>query len=224
MKFIPLEVFGGVSLILVIMIIAGRYFRRPGAPKGPMWQYIGVGFALFVTAGVLYTFPPHTIVAAALVMVLGTGFFTFGIAMLGGGYFGFFGAVASGMAAVPFLMTPTPVALTHVGHTITCHLRGHRGDDEVYGEFTADCPSGRSYNFNKHGSHTFPDGQVQVVVDPHGVLQAEFVGQENAKLDLVTGILGLLGAAGIVVAAAVNRRRRHGVVKHVVNPRYSSGP
>ena len=56
------------------------------------------------------------------------------------------------------------------------------------------------------------------------MLQSQFVGQENVTGDLVWGILGLLGAAGIVVAAAVNNRRHQGEVKHVVNPGFSSGP
>jgi hypothetical protein len=34
----------------------------------------------------------------------------------------------------------------------------------------------------------------------------------------------LRGAAGIVVAAVINNKRRHGLVDHVVNPGFSSGP
>ncbi|MEV5964694.1 hypothetical protein AB0L70_23175 [Kribbella sp. NPDC051952] len=221
MKYLPLEFFGGVSLIIVIMIVAGRAVRRPGSPKGPMWQYIAGGFSLFVLAGVLYTFPPHSVVLPGLIMVLGAGLFTLGIAILGGGYFSFFGAAASGMAAVPFLMTPTPLALVHVGKTITCHIRGYRGHE--VSEFTADCPDGHSYDFTKHGFHDFPGGEVPVIIDPHGVFKAEFVGEENVTVDTVGGVLGLIGAGGVIAAAVASRRRQHGQVKHVVKPPFSTG-
>lgn len=219
---IGIEFFGGVSLIIVIVITAGRHLRHPGSPKGPTWHHIVPGWVLLVLAGALYTFPPHDVVLAVLVMILGAGFLVMGIATLGGGNFGYFGALAGGLAAVPFLMTPTPVALSQVGTTINCHVRGWDGY-AVY-EFTADCPNGHSYNFTKHGAHDFPDGKVPVILDPHGVLQPEFVGEENVTADLVGGILCLLGAAGIIAAAAVHNRRLHGNVRHVVNPGFSSGP
>jgi hypothetical protein len=218
-----LEFFGGTALIIVIVIVAGRHLRHPGSPKGPTWGHIALAVALFVLAGALSFFPPHNVVLAALIMVLGAGFMTMGIATLGGGNFGYFGALAAGLAALPFLMTPTPLALSQVGTTITCHLRDYRGH-EVYGEFTADCPGGKTYDFNKHGSHDFPGGIVPVIVDPHGILQAEFVGEENVTADTVGGILCLIGAAGIIAAAFVHNRRLHGNVRHVVNPRFSSGP
>ncbi|MGW6279766.1 hypothetical protein [Kribbella sp. NPDC055071] len=216
------EFFGGTALIIVIVIIAGRHLRRPGSPKGPTWGHITLASALFVVAGAVYFFPPHNVVLAALIMVLGAGFLTMGVATLGGGNFGYFGALAGGLAALPFLMTPTPLALSIVGTTIDCHVRDYRGH-EVY-EFTADCPGGKSYDFTKHGAHNFPGGNVPVIVDRHGILQAEFVGEENVTADTVGGILCLIGAAGIVVAALVHNRRLHGNVRHVVKPGFSSGP
>jgi hypothetical protein len=219
---IGLEVFGGTAVIIVIAIVAGRHLRRPGSPKGPTWGYIAMGWVLLVGAGALYAFPPHNIVFSALVLILGAIFLVMGIATLGGGNFTYLGALAGGMAALPFVMTPTPVALKAVGTTITCHVRGYHGH-EVY-EFTADCPNGRSYDFTKKGAHDFPGGQVPVIVDPHGILQAEFVGEENVTGDLVAAILCLLGAGGIIIAAEINNRRHHGQVRHIVNPRFSSGP
>lgn len=217
-----IEFFGGMVAIIAIVIVAGRHLRRPGSPKGPTWHHIVLGWVLLVAAGALYTFPPHDIVLSVLVLVLGVGFLVMGIATLGGGNFGYFGALAGGLAAVPFVMTPAPVALSQVGTTITCHVRGYDGDP-VY-EFTADCPNGHSYDFTKHGSHDFPGGTVPVILDKHGVLQPEFVGEENVTADLVGGILCLLVAAGIIVAAAVHNRRLHGDVRHVVKPGLSSGP
>ncbi|MFF0338148.1 hypothetical protein [Kribbella sp. NPDC004875] len=222
MKYVPLEFFLGVAVILAIAIVAGKPLRRRGSPHGPMWRYIAFGTSLFVVAGLLATFPPHSTVFAVLVMVLGVAFFTFGIAILGGGYYGYLGALASGLAAVPFFMTPTPVGLAHVGQTLTCTVR----DYHSYGvsDFTVDCPNGRHYDFTTDHLHQFPGGRVQVIVDPHGILQAQFVGQAHEQVDLVVGILCLLGAAAIVVAAALHRRKLNGHVKQVVNPGFSSGP
>ncbi|WP_405064155.1 hypothetical protein OG474_21590 [Kribbella sp. NBC_01505] len=222
MRYLPLEFFLGVAAILVITIVAGKPLRRRGSPQGPMWRYVGLGAVLFVVAGLLFTLPPHAVLPAVLVMVLGTVFFTLGIAILGGGYFGLLGALASGLAAVPLFMTPTPVGLAAVGTTITCSVHDYRG--RHVSDFTADCPDGRSYDFTTEKLREFPGGKVQVIVDPHGVLKPQFVGQEHVTVDLVAGIACLLGAAGIVAAAAVQRRRRHGQVDHVVSPRYSSGP
>lgn len=221
MKYAPAEFFGGVSLIIVIAVLAGRHLRRPGSPKGPTWRNILLGLLLFVTAGVLDTLPPHNVVLAGLVMILGVVFFAIGIATLGGGNFSYYGAAAC-VAAVPFLMLPTPVGLHFVGHTINCRVRGYRGHSVT--NFTADCPDGRSYDFHKHGLHDFPGGNVQVTVDPHGLLQAQYVGQENLAEDLVGGTLCLLAGAGIVAAAAYNRKRLHGQVRHVVKPPFSTGP
>jgi hypothetical protein len=220
-KYVPLEFFAGVTAILVIAIIAGKPLRRHRTPRGPVWRYIGLGAALFVLAGVLSTFPPHSVLLAVLVMLTGVVFFSFGIAILGGGNFGYLGALASGLAAVPFLMTPTPVALAHFGTRVNCTVRDYHHFGVT--DFTADCPDGHSYDFKTSKRHEFPGGQVQVIVDPHGVLRAQFVGQEHVTRDLVAGIGGLVVASGIVVAAYLNRRRR-GQVRPVVSPRYTSGP
>ncbi|MEU4193506.1 hypothetical protein AB0E69_16525 [Kribbella sp. NPDC026611] len=217
-----LEFVGGVTLIIVVMIVAGRHLRRPGSPKGPTWRNLAIGLALFVVASALNTLPPHDIVLSVLVLVLGVGFFALGVATLGGGNFSYYGAAACGMAAVPFFMLPTPIGLHLVGHTIQCRVRDYRG--HAVTDFTADCPGRKSYDFHKHGLHTFPGGQVDVVVDPHGLLQAQYVGQEDLAKESVWGGLGLLGAAGVVAAAAYNRKRLHGEVKHVVKPPFSTGP
>lgn len=222
MKYLPLEFFGGVSLIIVVTIVAGRHLRRPGSPHGPTWRYILLGLTLFVTAGALNALPPHNVVLAALVMIMGVGFFAIGIATMGGGNFSFYGAAACGMAAVPFLMLPTPIGLHIVGKTINCRVRGWDGFSVT--DFTADCPDGRSYDFHKHGLHDFSGGDVAVVVDPHGVLQPQYVGEENLTEESIFGGLAIVGAAGIVTAAAYNRKRLHGQVKHVVKPGFSSGP
>ena len=222
MKYLPLEFFGGVSLIILVSVIAGRHLRRPGSPHGPTWRYILLGLMLFITAGALDALPPHNIVLAALVMIMGVAFFAIGIATLGGGNFSFYGAAACGMAAVPFLMLPTPIGLHIVGKTITCRVRGWNGFSVT--DFTADCPDGRSYDFHKHGLHYFAGGNVPVVVDPHGVLQPQYVGEENVTEEAIFGGLALLGAGGIIGAAAYNRKRLHGQVKHVVKPGFSSGP
>ncbi|TDO58118.1 hypothetical protein EV651_110152 [Kribbella sp. VKM Ac-2571] len=222
MKYAPLEFFLGVTVILVIAIIAGKPLRRRGSPQGPTRRYIALGAVLFVVAGLIYTFPPHNVVIAVLVLVLGTMFFTFGIAILGGGYFGYLGAAASAMAAVPFLMTPTPLGLAHVGKTLNCRVHNYR-NREVW-DFTADCPNGKSYDFRSDYGREFPGGGVQVRIDPHGMLQPRCVGQQHLTLDIVMSVLGLLGASGIVAAAAWNRRRLNGQVDHVVKPGFSSGP
>ncbi|MFK4084337.1 hypothetical protein ACI2LF_09535 [Kribbella sp. NPDC020789] len=222
MKYVPLEFFGGVAAILAIMIVAGKPLRHRGSPHGPAWRYVGLGGALFVVAALLNTFPPHSVVLAVLVMLLATGFFTLGIAILGGGYFGFLGAAASGLTATALFMAPTPVGLAHFGRTLSCRVR----DPHPYGvrTFTAECPDGRSYDFTSNSPRHFPGGRVNVLVDPHGLLQAQFVGQQHAGRDLVAAVLMLLTAAGVVVAAAVTNRRKHGQVDHVVNPRFTSGP
>lgn len=156
MKYLPLEFFAGVSLIIVVSVIAGRHLRRPGSPHGPTWRYILLGLMLFITAGTLNALPPHNVVLATLVMILGVAFFAIGIATLGGGNFSFYGAAACGMAAVPFLMLPTPIGLHIVGKTITCRVRGWDGFSVT--DFTADCPDGHSYDFHKHGLHDFRAG------------------------------------------------------------------
>jgi hypothetical protein len=70
----------------------------------------------------------------------------------------------------------------------------------------------------------FPDGQVQLIVDPHNVLPAEFAGPLHVPAKVVASILCLLGASSIVLAAAISNRRRRGEVAHVANPGFSSGP
>ncbi|GAA1570640.1 hypothetical protein GCM10009804_28840 [Kribbella hippodromi] len=217
MKYLLLELVGGVAVILAIVIVAGKPLRRRGSPQGPMWRYIALGAVLFLLGGVMYTFPPHSTLFACLVIVLGTGFFCIGIAILGGGYYTYLGAVASGLAAVPFVMTPTPVGLSRVGQTLTCTIRDYKS----YGvsEFTADCPNGHSYPFTVQGLREFPGGKLQVIVDPHGLLRAQFVGQAHVRIDLIAGILCLLGATAIVIAAALHRRKLGGQVKPAMNPR-----
>ncbi|HEY3561903.1 MAG TPA: hypothetical protein VGL05_30765 [Kribbella sp.] len=219
---VALEFYGGTALVLAIVIVLGRRLRRPGAPKGPAWRNIVLGAVLFVVAGALYTLPPHNIVLAVLAMLLGCGFFVIGIATLGGGYFGYFGAAAAGMAALPWMMTPTPLLLSHVGRPMTCHVRGYRGVGVK--SFTADCPDGRSHDLSSSDYRHFPNGQVQLIVDPHNVLPAEFAGPLHATTKVVASALCLLGASTIVVAAAVHRRKLHGQVEGVVNPGFSSGP
>lgn len=219
---IALEFYGGTALVIAIVIIAGRRLRRPGSPKGPTWRNIVLGAVLFVVAGALYTLPPHNIIFAVLAMLLGCGFFVIGIATLGGGNFGYFGAAAAGMAAIPWMMTPTPLLLSHVGRPMTCHVRDYRGIGVK--SFTADCPDGRSHDMSSGDYRHFPDGQVQLIVDPHNVLPAEFAGPLHVPAKVVASIFCLLGASSIVLAAAINNRRRRGEVAHVANPRFSSGP
>jgi hypothetical protein len=216
------EFFAGTALVLVIVVVAGRRLRRPGSPKGPYWRNIVLGAVLFVLAGGLYTLPPHNVIFAVLVLLLGCGLFVIGIATLGGGNFGYFGALAAGMAAVPWVMTPTPLLMSHVGRPMTCHVRDYQGVGVQ--SFTADCPDGHSHDLSSGDYKHFPNGQVQLIVDPNNVLQAQFAGPLHVTTKVVASILCLLGASGIVVAAALNRRRLNGQVKHVVNPGFSSGP
>lgn len=214
--------YGGTALVLVIVVIAGRRLRRPGSPKGPTWRNILLGAVLFVLAGGLYTLPPHNIVLAVLAMLLGCGLFVIGIATLGGGNFGYFGALAAGMAAVPWMMTPTPLLMSHLGRPMTCHVRDYHGVGVR--SFTADCPDGRSHDLSSGNYRHFPNGQVQLIVDPHNVLQAQFAGPLHVPIKVVASVLCLLGAAGIVLAAALHRRKLRGQVEHVANPGFSSGP
>jgi hypothetical protein len=216
------EFFGGTALVLLIVIVAGRRLRRPGSPKGPTWRNIIIGAVLFVLAGGLSALPPHNPIFAVLVMLLGCGFFVLGIATLGGGYYGYLGALAAGMAAVPFMMTPTPLLLSHIGRPMTCHVRDYHGLGVQ--SFTADCPDGHSHDMSSGDYKHFPNGQVQLIVDPHNVLPAQFAGPLHVTTKVVASILCLLGAAGIIVAAAIHNRRVRGNVPHVVNPRLSSGP
>ncbi|HZX02526.1 hypothetical protein [Kribbella sp.] len=216
------EFYGGTALVLLIVVVAGRRLRRPGSPKGPTWRNIAIGAVLFVVAGGLYTLPPHNVIFAVLAMLLGCGFFVIGIATLGGGYFGFLGAAAAGMAAVPWMMTPTPLLLSHVGRTVTCKVRNYDGTGVQ--SFTADCPDGHSHDMSSGDYKHFPNGQVQLIVDPNNVLPAEFAGPLHVTTKVVASILCLLGASGIVVAAAVNNRRLRGAVPHVAKPGFSSGP
>ncbi|HEY0475679.1 MAG TPA: hypothetical protein VGD34_28610 [Kribbella sp.] len=206
----------GVAGVLAIVITIGKPLRRGGSPQGNSTAMIAIGSALFVVAGAAQTFPPHSVLLAVLVLLVGIGLFTVGVAILGGGFFGFLGAAASGFIAPALMLAPTPIALDHVGTTVSCTVDRYRGH-AVY-DFTASCPNGESYAFTSKRSRDFPGGKVKVIVDPNNVLEAQFVGEHNPSADLVGGILSILVGAGIVAAAALNRRRHRGQVRPVVKP------
>jgi hypothetical protein len=211
-------VVAGVVVIIVIVVLVGAPLRRAGSPRGRSGAMIAVGSVLMVAAGVTFLLPPHPVVVASLVLILGVGLFTIGTAILGGGLFGFLGAAGAGLAGAALMMAPTPIALSHVGRPVACHVRGYDGDP-VYDDFTADCPGGRDYHFQTRDTWHFPGGRVTVLVDPNGILAPQFAGQHHPTEDLVVAILSLLAGAGVVTAAAVNHRRRRGQVSPVVRPR-----
>jgi hypothetical protein len=216
-RYLALAVVAGVFGIIAIVVVVGAPLRRGGSPRGRPGTMIFVGSVLMVLAGTAYLLPPHPVVVASLVLILGVGLFTIGTAILGGGLFGILGAVGGGLAGAALMMAPTPIALGHVGVPVSCRVRGYDGGT-VYGDFTADCPGGRSYPFTTRDRWDFPAGRVRVLVDPHGIVATEFAGQHHPGEDLLVGILSVLAAAGVVTAAGVNRRLRRGQVRPVVKP------
>lgn len=206
----------GVFGIIGIMVGIGAPLRRPGSPSGHHWRLIGFGVAAMVAAGVIVTLPPHSYVVGVLLLICGVGAWCVGVGMLGGGWFGIIGACASGLLASSLLMAPTPLALAKVGVPVQCHVAGSDGLDVR--DFTAVCPGGHRYAFNSESLHDFPGGRVTVLVDPNGVFEAEYAGEHDPPEDVAVAVLSILVAAGVVVAAAMNRSRRKGRVAHVVKP------
>lgn len=205
----------GVAGILAIVMVVGAPLRRRGSPQGRSGIMIGVGSGLLVLAGLTYTLPPHPLVVSCLVLMLGAVLFTIGVAILGGGMFGFVGAIAAGLAGAALLLEPTPILLSHVTTPVTCQLRGGDGDFTGGGDFSVDCPDGRRYSFTTKHDLLFPQRRVQVLADPNGILATQYVGQHQPNADLLGGTVSILIAAGVVAAAGLNRRRRHGRVRPV---------
>jgi hypothetical protein len=206
----------GVFGIIGISVAVGAPLRRAGSPKGPHWRLITYGVVAMIAASLIVTLPPHSYIAGALILVLGAGLFCIGTGMLGGGWYGIVGACGGGLLGAALMMAPTPLALAHVGVTVHCRIPDSDGID-VY-DFTAVCPGGHRYPFLSKYSHTFPHAAVDVLVDPNGVLEAEYVGEHDPAEDLPAAVGSILLAAGVVIAAAVNRSRRRGQVAHVVKP------
>lgn len=215
-RLVALSLVAGVFGIIGITVAIGAPLRRPGSPQGPYWRLIAYGVAGMVVGSLAVTLPPHSYLVGVLVMVLGVGCWCVGVGILGGGWFGIIGAGAAGLLVMGLAMAPTPVALSYVGVPVQCHVQGSDGRD-VY-DFTAVCPGGRTYAFNSEQSRDFPGGRVTVLVDPHGIISAEFVGEQSPDEDLPVAVGAVLVAAGVVVAAAYNRRRLRGRVAHVVQP------
>jgi hypothetical protein len=218
-KYYALALVIGVVGVIAIVSVVGAPLRRSGSPQGRTGLMIGTSALLAVAASLAMTLPPHSALIGTLLLIVSTGLFAIGVGILGGGMYGIIACVGAGLAGSALLLGPTPIALAHVGTTMTCQIRDYH--NRAVGDFTADCPDGHHYSFLTKDWREFPDGRVAVIVDRHGLLQAQFVGQHRPTLDLVVSILSLLIAAGIVVAAALNRRRLRGQVPRVVIPRRS---
>jgi hypothetical protein len=206
----------GVFGIIGISVVVGSPLRRAGSPHGPHWRLITYGVIAMAAASLIVTFPPHSYVAGSLFLVLGAGLFCIGTAILGGGWFGIIGACAGGLLASALVMAPTPLALARIGVPVQCVIPGSDGID-VY-DFTAVCPGGHRYPFLSKYAHDFPGDRVTILVDPNGVLEAEYAGEHDPAEDLPVAIGSILVAAGVVAAGAINRRRQHGNPRHAVKP------
>lgn len=205
----------GVFGIIGITVALGAPLRRSGSPHGPHWRLIGYGVGGMVAASAIFNLPPHSALAAGLILILSVGSWCIGVGILGGGLYGIAAAVAAGLLGSALLMAPTPLALASVGVPLHCKIPN--SDGHVY-DFTAVCPGGHRYTFPSQHSHDFPGARVTVLVDPHGILAPEYAGEHHPAEDLPVAIGSVLVAAGVVVAAAVNRNRRHGEVARVVKP------
>jgi hypothetical protein len=206
----------GVVGILAVVMVVGAPLRRRGSPRGRSGRMIGAGSGLLVAAGVSYALPPHPLVVSCLVLMLGATLFTIGVAILGGGVFGLVGAIAAGLVGAALLLEPTPVLLSHVTTPVTCQLHGANGDFTGRRDFSVDCPRGRRYTISNRHDLLFPERRVQVLADPNGLLATQYVGEHQPTADLLAGTASILAAAGVVVAAGLNRRRRHGQVRPVM--------
>jgi hypothetical protein len=212
-------VLGTFGVICVVVVVGTPLRRQRGGGAGTGGRLIVSALVITLLCGVLYTLPPHSVVFAALLLIVAAGFFTIGVAIVGGGYFGIVGAVGAGLICAAVMMAPTPIALATMDHTVTCEIPAQRFGDTSY-EFDVHCPGGKVYPIKTKQPHA-TGVPVRMLFDPHGLLRPEIADRVHVHKDELALVLSLLGGVGTVAAAYVNRRR--GRVRPVVSPRLGPG-
>ncbi|MGI5224434.1 hypothetical protein [Actinoallomurus sp. CA-142502] len=210
---------GTFGVICLVVVVGTPLRRRRAGSAATGGRLIASALVLTLLCGVLYTLPPHSVVFAALLLIVAAGFFTIGVAIVGGGYFGLVGAVGAGLICAAVMMAPTPIALATMDHTVTCEIPAQRyaGTSD---DFDVHCPGGKVYPIRSRQPHA-TGVPVRMLIDPHGLLRPEIADRVHVHKDELALLLSLLLGAATVVAAYVNRRR--GRVRPVVSPRPGSG-
>jgi hypothetical protein len=214
---VGLAVVLGTFGIILVVVVVGTPLRRGGGTADTGLRLVVSAVVLVLLCGVLYTLPPHSVVFAALLMIVSAGFFTIGVAIVGGGYFGIIGAVGAGLTCAAIMMAPTPIALATMHHTMTCAIPVQPYRDTGL-DFDVHCPDGKVYPIRSRQEHAL-GVPVRMLVDPHGLLRPELADRVHVHKDELALALSLLTGAGTVVAALINRRRHRGRVRPVVSPR-----
>lgn len=177
------------------------------------------GIALIIVAGVVNTLPPHSTIAAVVLLVIGAMAYVFGVSALGQTRIFFSAAAASvSLMGAATLIAPTVIALNAFGSTTGCTVVArsyHYGGTNRHGRssssyvHTLRCANNATYSITtgSDSSHEIGD-QVKVLYDPSGLMKPMFTDQHNATADAFLMGAGWLGVIATVMCAVIRKRRR----------------
>lgn len=167
--------------------------------------YVAAGCA--VIAVLLYVFPPHSLVGAAVAVAIGILAVIVAYGPLQRLRLTGLAVAAYALASIVVPLSVSWLALTAFGDVERCEVTGlgQRADrDEETGEttytnvHTVICPDGETVEVEKSREWAEPGSTAEVLRDPAGVLRPDF-----AEGRTPWGVLLMLAAAGLLVGVVV---------------------